>query len=969
MAAKAFTIGGIGAQPSLDDVVKIAHGGLVVALDAAGSERVKKESPAPKAFQLEAFSTGEAPTSTAEQALDGEQTRAVLATRLLSIMNGRSGTRVQVAEYLVELLNRNLMPALPAAVADLEVLSRLANACHGAGTILASDGGAAGLLSDELSKAGVSAPGLSAAERQILSTGCSASAGVGALAVTGGRRLLTLASATTALSCEALGVQTKAFDSEVVEAQGYKGAVAVADELNGLLDGSKRVNTRKGGDAAEMAPFVAAPQRLGALNEALTAAYTAVRSEVQSGALPPKAGAPLTAPSPLLATTLLDLSRALLAAGKDSIARARAVSATAGELAVESLTQQLASAETSLSSAQQQMAAVGRAMLDDVDAMPAMGASLAAASALRAVAAAVALEALAAVVSLRVLEGPPAPLEASTSAPTADGKDKKKDRKGGAGGVVLGKGTALLRAHVEHAASEMAGLTEAYLPTPISGAVAALPSAWCGACRALAPLGDQSASFLADLRRVVEANQARRKPKIPKGTRDFQPDQMAIRERAFGAITDVFKRHGAVSIDTPVFELRETLMGKYGEDSKLIYDLADQGGEILSLRYDLTVPFARFVAVHNPGNIKRYHIGKVYRRDQPQMTRGRFREFFQCDFDIAGSYASMVPDAEVIKVLTEILGDLKLGQFEVKINHRGLLDAMLDIAGVPAQKFRPICSAIDKLDKEPWEAVRTEMVEEKGLPEAVADTIGKFVVLRGEPMALLQQLSAPDHPLACHPQGKQALDELQLMFTMLQAMGALSSLTLDLSLARGLDYYTGVIYEAVLQGANVGSIAAGGRYDKLVGMFSGKDVPAVGVSIGIERVFAIMEQQVRERAAAEGKKVRASETDVLVASIGSGLQVRRMELCASMWAAGIRAEFGYKPNPKMADNLGFCHDNAVPYMVLFGEDELKQGLVKIKDMDARTEDSIAVGELVPELKRRLAERANRPAIPATEGSA
>ncbi|GFR48349.1 hypothetical protein Agub_g10236, partial [Astrephomene gubernaculifera] len=334
---------------------------------------------------------------------------------------------------------------------------------------------------------------------------------------------------------------------------------------------------------------------------------------------------------------------------------------------------------------------------------------------------------------------------------------------------------------------------------------------------------------------VVEANQARRKPKIPKGTRDFLPDQMAIREKAFAMITSVFKRHGAVAIDTPVFELRETLMGKYGEDSKLIYDLADQGGEILSLRYDLTVPFARFAAVHSIGNIKRYHIGKVYRRDQPQMNRGRFREFFQCDFDIAGAYAPMVADAEVLKVLTEILTDLRLGPYVVKLNHRGLLDAMLAVAGVPPQKFRPICSAIDKLDKEPWEAVRAEMVGDKGLPEEVADKIGEFVVLRGEPLALLAQLSAPDHPLAQHPQGKAALDELSAMCGMLDAMGALGPLSLDLSLARGLDYYTGVIYEAVLQGANVGSIAAGGRYDKLVGMFSGKDVPAVGVSIGIER--------------------------------------------------------------------------------------------------------------------------------------
>lgn len=227
---------------------------------------------------------------------------------------------------------------------------------------------------------------------------------------------------------------------------------------------------------------------------------------------------------------------------------------------------------------------------------------------------------------------------------------------------------------------------------------------------------------------------------------------MAIREVAFQKITSVFKRHGAVSIDTPVFELRDTLMGKYGEDSKLIYDLADQGGELLSLRYDLTVPFARHVAVHGISNIKRYHIAKVYRRDQPQMSRGRFREFFQCDFDIAGVYSSMAPDAEVLKVLVEILDDLALGDYEVKINHRKILDAMLDIAGVPASKFRPICSAIDKLDKETWETVKKEMVEEKGLEEHVADKIGEFVVLRGNPREVLAKLQDAAHPLSVHPE-------------------------------------------------------------------------------------------------------------------------------------------------------------------------------------------------------------------------
>ena len=223
-------------------------------------------------------------------------------------------------------------------------------------------------------------------------------------------------------------------------------------------------------------------------------------------------------------------------------------------------------------------------------------------------------------------------------------------------------------------------------------------------------------------------------PKIAKGARDLKPDQMAIRERVFNTIVDTFESRGAVTIDTPVFELKETLTGKYGEDSKLIYDLKDQGGELLSLRYDLTVPFARYVALNGISNIKRYQIGKVYRRDQPQMNRGRFREFYQCDFDVAGS-SLLVADAEVIKVTTDVLRKLQLGDFRLKINDRRLLDGILEVCGVPAEKFSTICSAIDKLDKMSWESVKNEMVEQKGLDTASADEVGRFVAMKsGSPL-------------------------------------------------------------------------------------------------------------------------------------------------------------------------------------------------------------------------------------------
>lgn len=182
-----------------------------------------------------------------------------------------------------------------------------------------------------------------------------------------------------------------------------------------------------------------------------------------------------------------------------------------------------------------------------------------------------------------------------------------------------------------------------------------------------------------------------------------------------------------------MFELKEVLTGKYGEDSKLIYDLADQGGELCSLRYDLTVPFARWLAM-NPTiqSIKRYHIAKVYRRDQPAMKKGRMREFYQCDFDIAGVYDPMLPDAEILRITTEILDSLDLGTYTIKINHRKILDGLFEVCGVPTDKIRQISSAVDKLDKMPWEDVKKEMTEEKGLPEEIADKIGQYVLKKGK---------------------------------------------------------------------------------------------------------------------------------------------------------------------------------------------------------------------------------------------
>lgn len=434
------------------------------------------------------------------------------------------------------------------------------------------------------------------------------------------------------------------------------------------------------------------------------------------------------------------------------------------------------------------------------------------------------------------------------------------------------------------------------------------------------------------------------KVKVVKGARDFLPYQMAIRDKAFQIIKDVFKKHGAVEIDTPVFELKETLMGKYGEDSKLIYDLNDQGGELLSLRYDLTVPFARFMAVHNLPSIKRYHIGKVYRRDNPQMTKGRFREFYQCDFDIAGpNYGKMIPDAEVIKVVVEILTKLDIGGFNIKLNHRLLLDAVVNLSGISEDKYRTVCSSVDKLDKEKWEDVKKELIE-KGVTDEQCEKLWSFVQLKDKPKVLLEKLQQ-NQEIMSNQKGKTALEEMAILFEYLSIMNVDNFCTFDLSLARGLDYYTGLIYETVLTDTDkVGSISGGGRFDNLVGMFSSKPIPAVGVSIGIERIFNILEDKYKD-----SPDIRSVSTEVLVAAVGKNLTKERYKVVNELWDNDINAEILYNENPRMDKQMDYVVNNKVPFIIFIGENELKEGKLKIKCMANGNEVMIERGKLIEEI--------------------
>ncbi|CAI9273247.1 unnamed protein product [Lactuca saligna] len=465
--------------------------------------------------------------------------------------------------------------------------------------------------------------------------------------------------------------------------------------------------------------------------------------------------------------------------------------------------------------------------------------------------------------------------------------DKKKDKKK----KVMGKGTSVLMQFIKDRLQIKVFDTSSLVEKVAQGFLSFLD------------LKDPNFKSLLDkVKEVVDSNESRRLPKLAKGTRDFAKEQMAVREKAFTIIGNVFKRHGAMALDTPVFELRETLTGKYGEDSKLIYDLADQGGEICSLRYDLTVPFARYVAMN--------------------------------------------ADFEVVRILVELLDELNIGDYEVKLNHRKLLDGMLEICGVPSHKVRTICSSIDKLDKQSFDQIRKEMIEEKGLDVDTVEKIGKYVCLKGHPLTLLSELKKEESVFLKNEASNQALKDLEKLFECLDKR-CVDKVVLDLSLARGLDYYTGVIYEAVFKGATqVGSIAAGGRYDNLIGMFGTKRVAAIGVSLGIERVFTIMEEQQK----VENQVIRASETQVLVSVLGDdvGLASKLVQMC---WDAKVNAEF--MANKRLNKHFDRAKEFGIPWMVIVGDREIKEGIVKIKNKEANIEQEASMTDFVDQLIRLM----------------
>ncbi|WZZ41812.1 hypothetical protein YC2023_038071 [Brassica napus] len=733
-------------------------------------------------------------------------------------------------------------------------------------------------------------------ENVVLEKSCASLVGVCSVIDHKSTALSQIIDSVAALSCEAAKGDVSSFNSlDSGDGFGYKDAISVAGDLKVLLNGSKAVGK------VEVEEVSKIPRIHGKFREVVRGVHSDARVELNSGVKGGKTGSGNSAVGEALGTTLLGLCMSVKSLGECSFLRGKLCAESIGDESVRKVV-----LEKSCVEYEKLKSGYKSALVEEDQCRFAHKLN----------------ECLGIVWRIVGLEAAAAFFVLSGGDKEESKSDKKKKKN-----AVLGKGTSVVIQFIkERLVSDGGDRVEQILSL-------------------YNPESDCFDTLLAKVKEIVESNENRRLPKLPKGTRDFAKEQMIVREKAFSIIQNVFKKHGATALDTPVFELRETLMGKYGEDSKLIYDIADQGGELCSLRYDLTVPFARYVAMNGIASFKRYQIAKVYRRDNP--SKGRYREFYQCDFDIAGLSEPMGPDFEVVKILTELLDKLEIGDYVVKLNHRKLLDGMLEICGVPAEKFRTICSSIDKLDKQTFEQVKKEMVEEKGLSPEIADRIGGFVKEKGAPMELLTKLRQEGSEFLANTSSKEALDELSIMFEALERSKCSHRIVFDLSLARGLDYYTGVIFEAVCIGAEVGSIAAGGRYDNLIGMFGSKQVPAVGMSLGIERVFNIMEEQQKQA-------VRATETQVLVSVMEDNKLGEAAELASMLWEADINAE--YLVTKRQTKHFDRAKSSGIPWMVVVGKNELSGGVVTLKKVVEGSKEEVKDvprDSFVAELLKRL----------------
>ena len=435
--------------------------------------------------------------------------------------------------------------------------------------------------------------------------------------------------------------------------------------------------------------------------------------------------------------------------------------------------------------------------------------------------------------------------------------------------------------------------------------------------------------------------------KPPAGTRDFLPAEVRRREHVVAVVRDVYERYGFEPLDTPAFENIETLLGKYGEEgNKLIFKILKRGeheasGEAdLALRYDLTVPLARVVAQYEhelPKFWKRYQIQPVWRADRP--ARGRFREFYQCDIDALGSTSPIV-EAEVCAAVCDVLQNLGFQEFVVKLNHRRILSALLTNAEVPAERQGDALVSLDKLDKIGRDGVSKELLA-RGISGDSSNRLFQWIEAT-DPSDWLDRLEREFTLL--DDADRAAFQNLREIMALTAATSAAGRVRFEPSLARGLSYYTGAIMEIAFEG--IGSLGGGGRYDNLVGMFLGRNVPACGFSLGLERIIVVMTERAMFPAAVAG-----AAADVMVTLWNEDARADAMALCGEFRRAGLRAEI-YPEADKLGKQFKYASTRQVPFVAIVGDDERAQGNVSIKDLRSGEQQIVARGEAAGHVRTR-----------------
>ena len=433
------------------------------------------------------------------------------------------------------------------------------------------------------------------------------------------------------------------------------------------------------------------------------------------------------------------------------------------------------------------------------------------------------------------------------------------------------------------------------------------------------------------------------KPSIPKGTRDFGQVEMARRNYIFDTIKGVFSLYGFQQIETPAMENIGTLMGKYGEEGdKLLFRIQNSGEKASlapekGLRYDLTVPFARYVVQHREEisfPFKRFQIQPVWRADRPQ--KGRYREFYQCDVDVIGS-DSLIGELELIQIVEEVYRRLGINVC-LHINNRKILAGIAEVIGAP-DKMIDITVAIDKLDKIGVDAVNDEL-RERGLSDEAVAALQPILNLSG---STAEKLAALRTILASSEIGLKGVEEMEEVFGLIEATGVKLNIELDLCLARGLNYYTGAIFEVKALDAQIGSITGGGRYDNLTGIFGLPGVSGVGISFGADRIYDVLTELDLF------PKELQSETQILFATFGNDELRYALRWVKALREAGITTEIFPEPT-KMKKQMGYADSKHIPFVAIVGGDEMAQNKVMLKNMASGEQRLVSLEELLKALK-------------------